>query len=55
MKAWSEEAEWKYPDVNETPATDEKYDGNSTRHVECQKLITDIRKHGGGMRRLLKQ
>jgi len=37
-------------------ATGEKYnDGNGTEHAECQKVHADIRKHGGGMRRLLKQ
>jgi len=30
-------------------------DGNSSGHyVECQKAHADTRKHGGGMRRLLK-
>jgi len=28
---------------------------NSTGHGDCQKVHADIRKHGGGMRRLLKQ
>jgi len=30
-------------------------DVNTTAHVDYQKVHADIMKHGGGMRRLLKQ
>jgi len=50
-----EEEEWEHLDVNEHWHKMKKdNDGYSTAHVECQKALANIRKHGGGMRRLLK-
>jgi len=53
-----EEEEWKHLDVNEYWYKMKKIVMESAQHiqyVECQKVLADIRKHGVGMRRLLKQ
>ena len=38
-----------------TGTSEKDNDGNTTAPVECQMALADIRKHGGEMRRLLKQ
>ena len=61
IKAWLEtveEEDWKHLDVNEHWHKMKKITMETAQHstyVECQKALADIRKHGGGMRRLLKQ
>ena len=51
-----EEEEWKHLDVNEHWHKMKKImTKQHSTYVECQKAFADIRRHGGGMRRLLKQ
>ena len=50
-----EDAEWKYSDVNEHWQQMKNMMETARSHVDCENVHAVIRKHGGGMRKLLKQ
>jgi len=54
MRDKIEEAEWKYLDVSEHWQQMKNIMMETAQDMECQKVHTDIRKHGSRMMRFLK-